>query len=264
MIRRRRSVRPSRLQRALRRSRWRQLLQWLGGRWLSVANSAALFILALGMLTTPRCRVEQIAVRRQSAASEEAVTRVTQLSHVIGHNMFLLNTERVARELATIPSVLSVRVVPRLPHTVEIDIVERIPIATWRAANGAFLVDDQGFTLAEAGEDRLEPMRLTVIDTTGREVSLGDRIDQRALLAARELTKSLPLSGAQVRAVEYSPQGLVLVTDRGWRVLIGEAESLNVKLASFAAILELARQQNLSIKFVDLRPQDRPFYQLSG
>lgn len=264
MIRRRRIVRSSRIQQALRRSRWRQLLHWLAGRWLSVANSVALFFLALAMLTTSRCRVEEIAVRRHSASSAEAVTRVTQLSQVVGHNIFLLNTERVARDLATIPSVLSVRVVPRLPHTVEIDIVERVPIATWRAASGAFLVDDQGFALAEASDDRPETSRLTIWDSTGRAVRLGDRIDQRALLAARELAKAFPLSGAQVQAVEYSPQGLVVVTERGWRVLFGEAEALNDKLASFVAIVELARQQDLRIRFVDLRPKDRPFYQVGG
>ena len=114
------------------------------------------------MLTTTQCRVEQIAVRRHSASSAEAVTRVTQLSQVIGHNIFLLNTERVAQELATIPSVLTVQVVPRLPNTVEIDIVERVPIATWRTPAGAFLVDEQGFALAPAetrGRPRPGPAR---------------------------------------------------------------------------------------------------------
>ena len=230
------------------------------------------------MLTTTQCRVEQIAVRRQSASADEAVTRVTQLSQVIGHNIFLLNTERVAQELATIPSVLSVQVVPRLPNTVEIDIVERVPIATWRTPAGAFLVDEQGFALAPAepagpGPGQAPPGRraarlpagplLDVTDTTGREVRLGDQVDQRALLAARELVRALPGAGAQVQAVEYSPQGLLLVTDGGWRVLIGEARDLNDKLASFVAILDLARQQNLAIRSSTCAPKTGPVYQLA-
>ncbi|MGH2370306.1 MAG: cell division protein FtsQ/DivIB, partial [Chloroflexota bacterium] len=150
MIRRRRVARPNRIQQALRRSKGRRLAAWLGARWLSIANGAALFVLALAMMTSPRCRVEQVAVRRQSASSEAAVTRVTQLSQVVGHNIFLVNTERVAREIAGLPSVLSVRVVLRLPNVVEIDIIERVPIAVWRTANAAFLVDDQGYALAEA------------------------------------------------------------------------------------------------------------------
>ena len=268
MIRRRRPPRRNRIQDALRRSRWRRLGQWLGERWLSVANAGALFVLALAMLTTTQCSVEQIAVRRQSASSDEAVTRVTQLSQVIGHNIFLLNTDRVARELATIPSVLSVQVVPRLPNTVEIDIVERVPIATWRTPGGAFLVDEQGFAMAPApdgppGQSPPPGQQMVVTDTTGREVRLGDQVDQRALLAARELIKAFPAAGAQVTQVEYSPQGLLLVTDGGWRVLFGEARDLNDKLASFVAIHDLARQQSLAIAFVDLRPKDRPVYQLA-
>jgi cell division septal protein FtsQ len=276
VIRRRRPLRRNRIQDALRRSRWRRLGQWLGRRWLSVANAGALFVLALAMLTTTQCSVEQIAVRRQSASSDEAVTRVTQLSQVIGHNIFLLNTDRVARELATIPSVLSVQVVPRLPNTVEIDIVERVPIATWRTPGGAFLVDEQGFAMAPAPDGSPAPgqpgqpapaappgQQMIVTDTTGREVHLGDQVDQRALLAARELIKAFPAAGAQVTQVEYSPQGLLLVTDGGWRVLFGEARDLNDKLASFVAIHDLARQQSLAITFVDLRPKDRPVYQLA-
>jgi POTRA domain, FtsQ-type/Cell division protein FtsQ len=277
---RRRAVRRNRFQQALRRSRGRQLLHWLRERWLSLSNAVALLVLALAMLTTAQCRVEQIAVRRHSASSAEAVTRVTQLSQVIGHNIFLLNTERVAQELATIPSVLTVQVVPRLPNTVEIDIVERVPIATWRTPAGAFLVDAQGFALAPAepqGQAQApagapppapDPARQTplleVHDTTGQELRLGDQVDQRALLAARELVRALPGTGAQVQAVEYSPQGLVLVTDGGWRVVIGEARDLNHKLAGFAAVVDLARQHNLAIKLVDVRPRDRPVYQLAG
>jgi cell division septal protein FtsQ len=277
---RRRAVRRNRIEQALRRSRGRQLLHWLRERWLSLSNATALFVLALAMLTTTQCRVEQIAVRRHSASSAEAVTRVTQLSQVIGHNIFLLNTERVAQELATIPSVLTVQVVPRLPNTVEIDIVERVPIATWRTPAGAFLVDEQGFALAPAeppGPAQAptgappptpDPARQTplleVHDTTGQELRLGDQVDQRALLAARELVRALPGTGAQVQAVEYSPQGLVLLTDGGWRVVIGEARDLNQKLASFAAVVDLARQHNLAIKLVDVRPRDRPVYQLAG
>jgi cell division septal protein FtsQ len=277
---RRRPVRRSRIQQALRRSRWRRFLHWLEGRWLSVGNAGALFFLALAMLTTTQCRVEQIAVRRHSAASDEAVTRVTELSQVIGHNIFLLNTDRVARELATIPSVLSVQVVPRLPNTVEIDIVERVPIATWRTTGGAFLVDEQGFALAPADPDGAQGQPgpgapaegarppgaalLSVTDTSGRELRPGDRVDQRALLAARELVRAFPAAGAQVVEVEYSAQGLVLVTDGGWRVLFGEARDLNDKLASFVAVRDLARQQSLAISFVDLRPKDRPVYQLAG
>jgi cell division protein FtsQ len=262
--RRRRGNPPDRLRQALRRSRWRRVAHWLGGRWLSVANATALFVLALAMLTASQCRVEQIVVRRHSAAADEAVTRVTQLSQVIGQNIFLLNTDRVARELASIPSVLSVQVVPRLPNTVEIDIVERVPIATWQTPGGAFLVDDQGLLLAEAQNAPPDPARLVVQDTTGRELRLGERVDQRSLLAARELILALPAAGAQVQGVEYSPQGLVLVTDGGRRVVIGEARDLNVKLANLAAILDLARRQNLDVRFIDLRPRDRPFYQVSG
>jgi cell division protein FtsQ len=269
--RRRRSARAEgQVQRALRRSRWRVATSWLAPRWLSILAGAALFASTILLLTSPQFRVEQVVVRRDSASAQAAVTKATQMSQVVGRNIFLINTTRVAQEVAAIPSVLQARVLPRLPNVVEIEIVERVPIATWRAHNGTFLVDDQGYVVAEAPpESGAAPAPdqqalLAVNDTTGRDVAVGDQVDQRALLAARELTKALPAAGASVREVEFSSQGLVLVTDRQWRVIFGDTESLNSKLASFKAIVDLARSQNVNIRLVDLRPKDRPFYQLAG
>jgi cell division protein FtsQ len=267
--RRRRSARAEgQVQRALRRSRWRVTMSWLAPRWLSILAGAALFAGTILLLTSPRFRVEQVVVRRDSASAQAAVTKATQMSQVVGRNIFLINTTRVAQEVAAIPSVLQARVLPRLPNVVEIEIVERVPIATWRAHNGTFLVDDQGYVVAEAppesGAAADQQALLAVNDTTGRAVAVGDQVDQRALLAARELTKALPAAGASVREVEFSPQGLVLVTDRQWRVIFGDTDSLNSKLASFKAIVDLARSQNVNIRLVDLRPKDRPFYQLAG
>ena len=54
-----------------------------------------------------------------------------------------------------------------------------------------------------------------------------------------------------------------VATDEGWRVVFGDADALNTKLANFAAIVELAHTQNLRLALVDLRPKDRPYYQLA-
>lgn len=266
MIRRRRSLPPSPIEQATRRSKWRRAVLWLGPRWLSLASALALSALSLAMLSSPLFRVEQVAVSSQSATAQEAMTRATQLSQVVGHNIFLINTMRLAREVAEVPSVLSARVVPRLPNTVEIEIVERVPIATWRTTTGAFLVDDQGSLLADAGQigGPTNQAEFVVRDTTGRELRLGDQINRRALLAARELAAALPAVGLEVREVEYSAQGLVLLTSVGWRVIFGETDALNAKLANLSAIVEMARAQQLAIALVDLRPKDRPFYQLAA
>ena len=268
MTRRRAARTGSQIQRALRPSGARRAASWLAPRWLSMLLGAGAFTAAVMLLTSPRFRVEQVVVSRQSASAQAAVTRASQLSNVVGHNIFLVNTTRVAQEVASLPSVLGARVVPRLPNVVEIEIVERVPIATWRTASGVFLVDDQGYVVAEVREGETQSVpedqaRMTVKDTSGQEVYVGARVNQRALLAARELAKALPVAGAGVREVEYSTVGLVFVTDRQWRVIFGDTEALNAKLANFKAIADLARSQNLNIRMVDLRPQDRPFYQLA-
>lgn len=265
MIRRRRSTRPpSQIQRALRRSRWRTALQWLRPRWLSILGALGCFGGVLGIFISPSFRVEQVTVRRDAGSAGEEVTRATQLAQVIGQNIFLVNTQRVAQEVAQVPSVRQARVMPRFPNAVEVEIVERAPIAVWQTPHGGFLVDDQGYVLAEAGEGTppSKPSMMTVRDTTGRELRLGDQVSQRSLLAARELVLAMPAAGVKVREVELGAQGLVFVTESGWKVIFGETDALNAKLANLAVMTEQAQKQNLRIAVLDLRPKDRPFYQL--
>ena len=265
MIRRRRAA-PShgQLERALRRPRWRLALEWAGGRWPALLIGLAALAGAGTVAGLPDFRVTHVTVRRQQGTSDELVTRAAQLAQVVGQNIFLVNSQRVAEEVAGIPSVLRARVIPHLPDTVEIEIVERTPIATWRTPGTAFLVDDQGFVMGEASGTPADPP-LVVKDSTGRDVRLGDRIDQRSLLAARELIKAMPLAGVRVREVELAANGLVFTSDAGWRIIFGEVqerEGLNAKLANLAAVSELAQRNNLRIALLDLRPKDRPFYQL--
>src|SRR5688572_9387837 len=113
--RRKSQPRPSQIQRALRRSRWRTVLHWLGGRWVALFGGAFVLSAAASLAVLPHFRVEQVTVRRESKSSAEAITRATQLAHVVGHNIFLVNSQRIAPEIALIPSVLHARVTPRLP-----------------------------------------------------------------------------------------------------------------------------------------------------
>lgn len=262
--RRKSQPRPSQIQRALRRSRWRTALQWLGGRWVALIGGAIVLSSAVSLAMLPHFRVEQITVRRESKSAAEAITRATQLAQVVGHNIFLVNSQRIAEEIALIPSVLYARVTPRLPNVMEIEIVERVPIATWHTSGKTFLVDDQGFLIADAIESAVPPDLFPVKDTTGREVSVGDRVDQRTLLAAREMAKAMPDAGVRVRDAELGVNGLVFTAENGWRIIVGPPEALNAKLANLASVVELAKKNGLKIAVLDLRPKDRPFYQLAG
>jgi len=92
---------------------------------------------------------------------------------------------------------------------------------------------------------------------------VGDRIDQRTLLAAREMAKAMPEAGVRVRETEVGPAGLTFTAESGWRIIVGPPDSLNEKLANLASVVDLAKKNGLKISLLDLRPKDRPFYQVA-
>ncbi len=242
-------------------SGWRVFAHWLGWNWLSVANLLALCGVIALLLTSPQFQVTQVVIA-QDRESDVALTQAHELSNIVGRSIFLLHTERLAREIEALPSVRSARVRARLPDRVIVEIAKREPVAVWQAVNGAFLVDREGQIIGPATDDAPGRPALVIQETSGVERAPGQRVERRILLAARELRRVLPQLGIDQQAIEYGTLGLTVVGSNGWRIIFGDLEQLNAKLENLVAILDLQRRQPEPVEVIDLRPVERPYYRL--
>lgn len=242
-------------------SGWRVVARWLGWNWLSVANLLALCGVIALLLTSPQFQVTQVIIARE-AESSATLAQAHELSSVVGKSIFLLHTERLAREIEALPSVRSAQVRVRLPDRVIVEIARREPVAVWQAVNGPFLIDREGQIIGPATDDAPDQPALVIQETSGVERVPGQRIERRILLAARELRRILPQLGVEPLAIEYGTLGLTVVGSTGWRIIFGELEQLNAKLENLAAILDLQRRQPEPVEVIDLRPVERPYYRL--
>ena len=240
---------------------WRVFARWLGWNWLSVANLLALCVVLLLLLTSPQFQVTQVVIA-QEWESGASLTPAHELSNIVGRSIFLLHTERLAREIEALPSVRSAQVRARLPDRVIVEIAKRVPVAVWHAVNGAFLVDREGQIVGPATDGAPQQPTIVIHETSGREREPGQRVERRILLTARELRRVLPELGIDPQTIEYGTIGLTVVGSNGWRIIFGDLEQLNAKLENLVAILDMQRQQPEPLALIDLRPVERPYYRL--
>ncbi len=65
-----------------------------------------------------------------------------------------------------------------------------------------------------------------------------------------------------VAALEYSPQqGLALTTDAGYRVVVGDSQNMDYKLAVWQEIEGRLGRETMAGHVLDLRFGDRPSFQ---
>jgi cell division protein FtsQ len=169
--------------------------------------------------------------RHESTASIESATGLVHAPALLG-----LNTAAIAAKIdATFPWVESAQVSKSWPHTVDIRITERRPVAEIRTNGGRWeLVDVTGHRLGPIGGQRLPRLLYTARPAAQRRPILPAAATPGLLVAA-----TLPAAFAwQVADVQVSGQGWVtLYLDTPVSFVLGPANDLGAKYEDVAAVI---------------------------
>ena len=94
-------------------------------------------------------------------------------------------------------------------------------------------------------------------------LSPGDRTAIDAVALARTLAEQVPARlGLNIAALEWqNASGLTLTNDAGYRVVIGDSENIDYKLAVWAQVEAEVGRENMAGRTLDLRFGDRPVLQ---
>lgn len=181
-----------------------------------VANSSA--------FTTAHVDIDG-AVYTLSADIETAVAPAE------GTNLFALSTGPLVDRILELPTVASASVSVRLPDTIAVRIVERVPILVWELGARHYLVDVDGHLFARieadappeaaAGLPRIQDRRAGSVG-----LAIGRTLDAVDLDAARRLASLVPAdigSEASRLVVVVNDQNGFVVTGQpvGWRAVFG-------------------------------------------
>jgi cell division protein FtsQ len=171
--------------------------------------------------------VEEVTVTGLAAVPEQAVRDAAAVAP--GGPLVSVDTAGIARRVAAVEGVASVVVRRAWPHTVEVDVTERVPLALWPTPQAVFEVDGTGLPYRLAPQP---PPALPRLAFTG--VGPQDPSTAAALAVLHDLPDRLR---AQVATVEVAGVQVTLGLADGRSVRWGGPERSADKIGVIGALL---------------------------
>ncbi len=172
--------------------------------------------------------VEEVVVAGLSTVPERAVRDAVAVEP--GGPLVAVDTDGIARRVAAVEGVAEVAVRRAWPHTVEVTVTERVPVALWQTPQGLVEVDGTGLPYRRAPEPPPALPRLVFGGVAPQDPSTG-----AALSVLRDLTDPLR---ARVATVEVAGAQVTLGLADGRAVRWGGPERAADKVAVVGALLE--------------------------
>jgi len=239
-----------RTERLRRHIRWRRILIFLG-LVAAIAGAVALY-------RSPLLRVQEVQVIGTANLTPE---QITDLADLEGASMFNAPLGDAEARIVALPLVKGVDAKLDWPNKARIEVIERTPWGYWALAGTSYVIDAEGVVLPDIKPSEGAP----VIHDTGdpARLSPGDRVDADAVALAQVLLQSVPEQLAlNIVQLEYTPaSGLSLVTDANYRVVMGDSQNVDYKLAVWRTIEEEIGRGAMADHVLDLRFGDRPALQ---
>jgi cell division septal protein FtsQ len=234
-----------------------------GSKWLAAGFSIACLALFVWMLTSPTFRIDRVVIVNDANSSKALLDKtdiLSRLAWVNGENVFRLDTTRVAEQIEAEPSVQWADVEAGIDGQLRVLVTYRRPVANWNVAGTSYLVGKGAILLAEGSDGSLP---FTVEQIGGNPATVGQQVNPDALEMAHKLNRNLPVMGVEPVLIAYSAGGGLVIRDTFEReIIFGPPEDLTAKLIALKAVLDDAARQGEQVRRIDLRPLERPTYQI--
>lgn len=208
---------------------------------------------------------QYFAISRIDIVNNQRVSgqRITELAGIkVGDNLLKVSSSKINKQLKTEPWINRTDVVKKLPSTLELRIVERLPIAILEAPNGRFLADRYSIAVAQANGEQLPVVRIPGIAA----VVVSKRIDNPDFQVALNFIAGLSdRLRRELRDVTVDGQKKIMAsTTDGVAINYGLLEDVNKKNYVLDVILSKARVDGTRLKLIDLRSVTNPVVLKAG
>ena len=211
----------------------------------------------------PDYRLTTIEVQTDGTLQREQILKVADLQE--GENIFRVNLGRVRDRLQELPQVDEVQVLRKLPAEIDVQVIERKPIA-WItgekqitdpfASEGAFLVDARGVLMKEK---KLLPEYLglpLILGCSSESLEAGKVVESFEAKAALDLlrmsTRSFMQTRFQVREIDVSKGYCLVVTDKNHTRVTFGFDNLDAQLQRLEQFLVYSDDSKQELVTVNL------------
>jgi cell division septal protein FtsQ len=227
-------------------------------RVLLVVAIASFLPVATALYLSPAFRVGDVEV---VGVNQLDPGEIRELAALEGDSMMGLDTSGATERISYLSLVRSVSVERRWPNSARIVIQERHPWGYWQVGGQQYAIDSEGVILADLPPIENAP----VINDLTNPIRLvpGDQVDPEAVaLAGLLITRTPEVLAWSPAGFEYSSdKGLVLISDTGYRVVVGDSQNIEYKIAVWKKIEEKLGRDAMTGHVLDLRFENRPAFQ---
>ena len=197
------------------------------------------------------------------ARSDGRLTPVKLIEYAdvqLGMSLFDVDFDLIRKHLKSVPLIESVQIRRDLPDTLSIHAIERVAAAQirWSVRGMPFLIDRTGVILPATRSGQALPL---IEGLTFEKLRPGETVDDVGVLYILEIISACDVLGlgAQVRFERFDlryPDFITVSLNEGVTARFPR-HSARDKLIRLVRVLQIAREQGLSIKTIDLTPDGR-------
>jgi cell division protein FtsQ len=228
-----------------------------GPRALSFVLLAGCVALLVMLFTAPTFQVAEAAVAGNRFLSDG---QVRSIAGVDGQSVFVVDPRAVLGRLLAYPEVAAAESAVRWPNRVELEVVERQPMAVWTDAGRPWWISADGIAYAPHGE---WPGVVEVVSETQvlaiSEDPLAPAIPGEVLQAAAVLSSLIP----EANPLQFDPaRGLGFEDPRGWQAYFGMGGDMVVKVRMYRALADNLTARGIQPALVSVEDAAAPYYRL--
>lgn len=183
-------------------------------------------------------------------------------------NPALFTSEALQFELAIrFPKIESIKVVKKMPHTLDITLQERKPAGIWCMAlqKKCFYFDKSGVAYEETNPTR-GFLITNVTDNRSRELVMGSFVEDdtwlKNIVEAKELLHKAGVGAAEFRIPSNSFDEFEVETAEGWEIKFAISGNVPSQISALSTFLKekIPSNKRSTLQYVDLRIRDRIYY----